>query len=145
MNLRRIDFGTLLSSTFQLYMDNFVRLITISAVFVGLTVVVVAGIVTAIATVGILALIPAIGGAVLLMVASILLQGVFVLAVTDIQTGAPERSVGELISAAMPRFWALLGTGLLAGLAIFIGILFCLLPGICIRRALHGCGSRRHA
>jgi hypothetical protein len=38
--------------------------------------------------------------------------------------------IGEALSFAMGRFWALVGTSILVGLSIFAGIILCVVPGI---------------
>ncbi len=64
------------------------------------------------------------------VVAGTLYQGMVVGLVSDVQDGRRDSSVGDLMRAAAPVVLPLIGAGLLAGLAIGIGLLLLLVPGL---------------
>lgn len=64
------------------------------------------------------------------IVAATLYQGMVVGLVKDVQDGRRDSSVGDLVDAAWPVVLPLIGAGLLSGIAIGIGILFLLVPGL---------------
>jgi hypothetical protein len=64
------------------------------------------------------------------IVAATLYQGMVVNLVKDIQDGRRDNSVQDLIDAAWPVVLPLIGAGILAGIAIAIGFLFLLVPGL---------------
>ena len=95
---------------------------------VGLTVyVVVAVIVLVLSFLGLFGLLL---GQIVVIVGSILLTGALVTAVGDVRDGRVDLSVGETLSAAVPFLGALLVAGILAGIAIGIGLLFLIVPGV---------------
>src|SRR4051794_11013513 len=57
-------------------------------------------------------------------------QGMVVEAARDILDGRRDHSIGSLFSAASPFIGRLVGAGILAGLAILIGLFFLLAPGL---------------
>jgi hypothetical protein len=74
---------------------------------------------------------------VLLLVASVagiaagtLYQGMVVNLVRDVQDGRRDFSAGELLSQATPFILPLIGAGILAGLAIGIGLIIFIVPGL---------------
>lgn len=58
------------------------------------------------------------------------LQGALVEAVADIRDGRADMSMGETFSRVQPHLWRLIGAGLLAGIAISIGFLLLIAPGL---------------
>jgi hypothetical protein len=64
------------------------------------------------------------------IVAATLYQGMVVNLVKDIQDGRRDNSVQDLIDAAWPVVLPLIGAGILAGIAIGIGFLLLLVPGL---------------
>jgi hypothetical protein len=64
------------------------------------------------------------------VVAATLYQGMVVGLVRDAQGGRRDSSVGDLIDAARPVVLPLIGVGLLAGIAIGIGFLLFVVPGL---------------
>jgi hypothetical protein len=64
------------------------------------------------------------------IVAGTLYQGMVVGLVSDVQDGRRDSSVGDLMRATAPVVLPLIGAGLLAGLAIGIGLLLILVPGL---------------
>jgi hypothetical protein len=73
----------------------------------------------------------------LLLVASVagiaagtLYQGMVVNLVRDVQDGRRDFSAGELLSSATPFIMPLIGAGILAGIAIGIGLIVFIVPGL---------------
>ena len=64
------------------------------------------------------------------VVAGTLYQGMVVGLVRDVQDGRRDSSVGELIEATWPVVLPLIGAGILAGLAIAVGFLLLVVPGL---------------
>jgi hypothetical protein len=64
------------------------------------------------------------------IVAATLYQGMVVNLVKDIQDGRRDNSVQDLIDAAWPVVLPLIGAGILAGIAIALGFLLLLVPGL---------------
>lgn len=64
------------------------------------------------------------------VVAATLYQGMVVGLVKDVQDGRRDSSVGELINATWPVVLPLIGAGLLAGIAIGIGMFLLVVPGL---------------
>lgn len=64
------------------------------------------------------------------VVAATLYQGMVVGLVRDVQDGRRDSSVGDLIEAAWPVVLPLIGVGILAGIAIGIGFLLFVVPGL---------------
>ena len=64
------------------------------------------------------------------IVAAFLLQATLVKAVQDVRDGRADLSLGETVRAATPYFWAVAGASILAGIAITIGLLLLIVPGL---------------
>jgi hypothetical protein len=64
------------------------------------------------------------------VVAATLYQGVVVGLVKDVQDGRRDSTVGDLIEATWPVVLPLIGVGILAGIAIGIGFLLVVIPGL---------------
>jgi len=64
------------------------------------------------------------------VVAATLYQGMVVGLVRDVQDGRRDSSVGDLIEAAWPVVLPLIGVGVLAGIAVGIGFLLFVVPGL---------------
>jgi ABC-type multidrug transport system fused ATPase/permease subunit len=64
------------------------------------------------------------------VVAATLYQGVVVSLVKDVQDGRRDSTVGDLIDATWPVVLPLIGVGILAGIAIGIGFLLVVVPGL---------------
>jgi hypothetical protein len=62
--------------------------------------------------------------------AGFLLQAALVKSVQDIRDGRADLSVGETVSAATPYIWAVAGASILAGIAIAIGLVLLIVPGL---------------
>jgi hypothetical protein len=63
-------------------------------------------------------------------IAGTLYQGVVVNLVRDVQGGQRGSSAGDLVNAAMPMILPLIGAGLLSGIAIGVGLILLLVPGL---------------
>jgi hypothetical protein len=64
------------------------------------------------------------------IVAAFLLQATLVKAVQDVRDGRADLSLGETVRAATPYFWAVAGASILAGIAITIGLILLIVPGL---------------
>lgn len=64
------------------------------------------------------------------IVAATLYQGIVVGLVKDVQDGRRDSSIGELIDATWPVVLPLIGAGILSGIAIGIGMLLLVIPGL---------------
>jgi len=69
-------------------------------------------------------------GLVISLVAAYLLQATLVKAVQDIRDGRVDLSIGETVSAALPSLWTVLVASILASIAIAIGLLLLIAPGL---------------
>lgn len=72
----------------------------------------------------------AILGAVISLVALFWVQGALVRAVDDIRDGRADLSLGETFERVRPQLPAIIVAGLLAGLAIALGLLLLIVPGL---------------
>lgn len=64
------------------------------------------------------------------VIASTLYQGMVVELVSDVQDGRRDMTVGDLASAVGPVVLPLIGAGILAGIAIGIGLILLIVPGL---------------
>ena len=121
---QKLDVGNVLTRTFQTYRDQFTLLIPAALVlFVPvalLNALIISG-------GGVLA---ALIAAAVGIVATYWFQGMVVEAVRDILDGRRDHSVGSLFRSAAPVVAPLIGAGLLAGLAIGIGLILLIVPGL---------------
>jgi hypothetical protein len=62
--------------------------------------------------------------------AAFLLQAALVKAVQDVRDGRADMSIGETVSAAMPYIWPVAAASILAGIAITIGLILIIVPGL---------------
>jgi hypothetical protein len=62
--------------------------------------------------------------------AAFLLQATLVKAVQDVRDGRADLSIGETVSAAMPYIWSVAAASILAGIAITIGLILIIVPGL---------------
>ena len=69
-------------------------------------------------------------GLVLTMVALFWLQAALIKAVEDVRDGRADRSLGETFEAAKPHLGSVIVAGILAGLAIAIGFVLLIVPGL---------------
>lgn len=119
---RKLDVGGTLSQIFSTYGAQAGVLLPV-AFGLFLVVAVVNGILA-----GSLILLPL--GLAVSVVAGTLYQGMVVGLVRDVQDGRRDSSVGDLIEATWPVVLPLIGAGILAGLAIGVGFLLLVVPGL---------------
>ncbi len=77
-----------------------------------------------------LGVVGAVIGALLGIVGFFWLQGALVEAVRDVRDGKRDLSIGETFSRVRPRLPAIIPAGLLAGIAIVIGLILLIVPGL---------------
>jgi hypothetical protein len=69
-------------------------------------------------------------GSLVSLVAAFLLQAALVKAVQDVRDGRVDMSVGETVSAARPYLWSVMGASILAAIAIGVGLILIIVPGL---------------
>jgi purine-cytosine permease-like protein len=69
-------------------------------------------------------------GAIISFVGWYWLQGALIEAVRDVRDGRTDLSVSETFSRVQPRLWSIIGAGILLGIAIGIGLLLLVVPGL---------------
>lgn len=69
-------------------------------------------------------------GSVVEFLAAFLLQAALVKAVQDVRDGRADLSFGETVSAAAPYIWPVAGASVLAGIAITVGLILVIVPGL---------------
>jgi hypothetical protein len=119
---RKLDVGATLSQVFSVYRDNAGVLLPV-AFWLFLVVAILNGIAGSSL---VLILISSVVG----IAAGTLYQGMVVNLVRDVQDGRRDFSAGELLSSATPFILPLVGAGILAGLAIGIGLFLVIVPGL---------------
>jgi len=62
--------------------------------------------------------------------AAFLLQAALVKAVQDVRDGRVDLSLGETVRAATPYLWPVAGASILAGIAITVGLILLIVPGL---------------
>lgn len=119
---RKLDIGATLSQIFSIYGNQAGVLLPV-AFGLFLVVAVINGLLA-----GSFILVPL--GLAVSVVAATLYQGMVVGLVRDVQDGRRDSSVGELIEATWPVVLPLIGAGILSGIAIGIGFLLIIVPGL---------------
>lgn len=128
---QRFDLGRVIERTFGSIGDNAATLLLSALLFVGLPQAL-WGLVSAnwVTEYGWgIAFLGGVGGWIVTMACSVLLQGVVTHTVVADLLGK-KASMGESVSAALRSFWLLLGVGVLGGLAIALGTLLLIVPGV---------------
>jgi hypothetical protein len=120
----KLDTGRVFERVFKIYGEQFTLLIP-AALVLFIPVAVLNGVVYSGG--GVLA---ALIAAAISVIATYWFQGMVVEAVRDILDGRRDQSVGTLFSSAAPYIWPLFLVGLLAGIAIAIGLLLLIIPGL---------------
>jgi hypothetical protein len=69
-------------------------------------------------------------GSIVEMIAAFLLQATLVKAVQDVRDGRADMSIGETVRAATPYLWTVAAASILAGIAIAIGLVLLIVPGL---------------
>lgn len=69
-------------------------------------------------------------GSIVELFAAFLLQAALVKAVQDVRDGRADMSISETVSAAVPYLWSVAGASLIAGIAITIGLVLLIVPGL---------------
>lgn len=120
---RSIDIGSVISRTFNIYVDQASVLLPAAAV-----VFVTVGIVTAV----LVAITPvlAILAFVFILVGTTLFTGMVVELVADVQDGRRDATVGQLLQAATPVLGKLILVGIVASIGIAIGFVLIIIPGL---------------
>ena len=121
---RRVEPGRVISEAFETYRSEAAPLLIGAALVIG-----VAGIIEGILSVS-GSIILGILGAFVGLAAGFLYTGYVVKLVQDIRDGRRDFSVGELFSHATPYLGTLILAGILAGIAIAIGFVLIIVPGL---------------
>jgi Uncharacterised protein family (UPF0259) len=120
----RIEAGRVLNEAFETYQSHAGALLGGAVIVIGI-----AGVVNGILVVA-GSLILALLGALIGLAAGFLYTGYVVKLVQDVRDGRRDSSVGELFSAAAPYIGTLILNGILAGIAITIGFVLVIVPGL---------------
>src|SRR5438552_4856256 len=120
MSVQPISPGTVISRIWEIYLDQSWVLISTAVVLYALQFVVY------------LVLPNAAGIALEILFAalSILYQGMVVELVQDVQDGRRDHSIGDLIRSVEPVFWPLVGVSILFGIAVGVGFVLLIIPGL---------------
>jgi hypothetical protein len=120
---RSIDIGSVISRTFSIYADQASVLLPASAV-----VFVAVGVISALLVV--IAPVLTILAFVVILVGTTLFTGMVVELVADVQDGRRDATVSQLLGAATPVIGQLILVGIVAGIAIAIGFVLIIVPGL---------------
>jgi len=82
------------------------------------------------AVLGLAGIVGALLAEIVVLFAAFLLQATLVKAVQDVRDGRADLSIGETVSAAMPYIWSVAAASILAGIAITIGLILIIVPGL---------------
>jgi hypothetical protein len=113
-----------LDEAWRMYKAHAKHLLAIAFVIYLIAAVIAALLALAGGTVGILL------GSLVEIIAAFLLQATLVKAVQDVRDGRVDLSIGETVSAAAPYIGAVTGASILAGIAIAIGLVLLIVPGL---------------
>lgn len=120
----RVDAGRVIGQAFETYRENAGAIIGGAVIVIGI-----AAIVNALlASTGSLILV--VLGSIVAFAAQFLYTGYVVKLVQDVRDGRRDSTVGELFSAASPYLVTLMLNGILAGIAIAIGFVLLIVPGL---------------
>ncbi|MBV9606164.1 MAG: hypothetical protein JO027_13700 [Solirubrobacterales bacterium] len=119
MSVQPISPGAVVSRIWEIYRDQFPLLLGTALVLFGIQFVV-------------YLLIPGSGVAltILFWALGVLYQGMVVKLVQDIQDGRRDHSIADLIRSVEPVFWPLAAVSILFGLALAVGFLLLIIPGL---------------
>ena len=121
---RRLTVGEVINEAFDLYGRHAATLI-----WAAVAVFVVAGVIQGVLGEAESAILRVLGSIVAL-VASTLFTGFVVSLVADVRDGRRDFTVGELLSSATPAIPRLIGNGILLGIAVLIGLVLLIVPGL---------------
>jgi Uncharacterised protein family (UPF0259) len=121
---RRIEPGRVIGEAFETYRNHAGPLLGGALIVIGISAVI-NGIFAATDSVILIAV-----GLLISIVAGVLYAGYVVKLVQDVRDGRRDFSVGELFSAAAPYIGTLFLNGILAGIAITIGFILIIVPGL---------------
>jgi hypothetical protein len=128
--MHKIEIGKILGEAFSIYGKHWQTLLGLSASIYVLLAVILAIVVPLVVTVPILGIIAGLVGFAISILASVVLQGMFVLAIDDLRDGTQDLSFGQLYERALPFLGPLLLTGILVGLGVLGGLILLIIPGI---------------
>jgi hypothetical protein len=120
MSVQPISPGSVVSRIWVIYRDQFSVLVSTAVALYALQFV-------------IYLLLPGAAGfalAILFWALSILYQGMVVKLVQDVQDGRRDHSIGDLIRSVEPVFWPLVAVSILFGLALAVGFILLIIPGL---------------
>jgi hypothetical protein len=69
-------------------------------------------------------------GSLVSVIAAFVLQATLIKAVQDVRDGRADLSISETVNQALPFFWSVAGASILAGIAITIGLILIIVPGL---------------
>jgi RsiW-degrading membrane proteinase PrsW (M82 family) len=113
-----------LDEAWRMYRAHAAHLLTIAFVIYLVTAVVVALLALAGGVVG------ALLGSIVELFAAFLLQATLIKAVQDVRDGRADLSFGDTVSAATPYIWPVAAASILAGIAITVGLILVIVPGL---------------
>jgi hypothetical protein len=116
--------GAVVRESWELYKGHWKTFVPLA-----LVVYVIIGVISLLLTL-LLGVVGAIIGALLGLVGFFWLQGALVEAVRDVRDGNRDLSIGETFARVQPRLPAIIPAGLLAGIAIVIGLILLIAPGL---------------
>ena len=122
---QKLDVARVFERIFQIYKDQFTLLIP-AALVVFVPVAIISGLIYA----GDVGLLGALLVAALATIATYWFQGMVVEAAEDLLDGRRDHTVGSLLRSVTPVLGALIVVGILAGIAIGIGLLLLIVPGL---------------
>jgi hypothetical protein len=69
-------------------------------------------------------------GSLVSVIAAFVLQATLIKAVQDLRDGRADLSISETVNVALPYIWSVAGASILAGIAITIGLILIIVPGL---------------
>lgn len=128
--MANLEFGAAFSRVFDLYGRHAAKLLTYSAIFYVAVTAAWVAIISVLATNEALGALTALVGIIITIVASMVLTGMYVVGLHEANRTGEFPSFGEAWPRVSPRIGALVGTSLLAGLGILLGMILLIIPGL---------------